>query len=58
MEQMDEISSVYKTPHIAVTMGGDFHYQAAGASFLNLDALIKYLLLIVLFARDLYKVRM
>ena len=35
--------SHFRTNHVAITTGMDFHYTAAHAWFMNLDKLIKYI---------------
>ena len=35
-------SQSFRTNHIVMTMGEDFHYQDAGMWFKNMDKLIKY----------------
>lgn len=37
-----EAARPYRTNHVAITTGMDFHYQAAHAWFINLDKLIKH----------------
>lgn len=41
LEFVNEQAANYRTNHIPVTMGGDFHYQDANSWFKNLDKLIK-----------------
>ncbi|XP_075234905.1 lysosomal alpha-mannosidase-like [Lycorma delicatula] len=36
-------SESYKSPHVMITMGGDFNYLVASSWFKNMDKLIKYI---------------
>ena len=38
-----EQSNYYQTNNVLVTMGEDFHYQAAHTWFMNLDKIINYI---------------
>lgn len=43
MKLVDRYASIYRTNHIAIPFGCDFHYQDAKQTFKSIDRMIKYI---------------